>query len=287
MTEPVLSGRALCEQIEATHLGDDRLALWWLGQSGYVLRWRELVLVIDPYLSDHLASKYAGTDKPHDRLMSAPLQPAELTCADLVACTHRHSDHLDPGTIPGLLAASPGALLVLPAAIADAAADELALPDERMVPIDDGEAFCHEELTIHAVPAAHELIELDDDGRMRCLSFVVECTAATLYFAGDTIPYREQVRLLKPFTPQVALLPINGRSTRLQRLGTPGNLTIAEAACLADAIGAEVVIPNHYGMFAFNSADPQEFCTHVAAHYERLRPVLLRPGERWIYPGNG
>ena len=37
----------------------------WLGQAGFLIRWREFRLVIDPYLSDSLATKYRGTRFPH------------------------------------------------------------------------------------------------------------------------------------------------------------------------------------------------------------------------------
>ncbi len=33
------------------------LALGWLGQAGFVLRIGEAVVLVDPYLSDHLAEK--------------------------------------------------------------------------------------------------------------------------------------------------------------------------------------------------------------------------------------
>ena len=42
----------------------------------------------------------------------APLRGGDLTGVDLVLASHKHSDHLDPGTLPDLLAASPGAALV-------------------------------------------------------------------------------------------------------------------------------------------------------------------------------
>ncbi len=36
---------------------------------------------------------------------------------DIVLASHKHSDHLDPGTLPDLLEASPNAVVVLPRAI--------------------------------------------------------------------------------------------------------------------------------------------------------------------------
>ncbi|MDH3585334.1 MAG: MBL fold metallo-hydrolase, partial [Phycisphaerae bacterium] len=41
--------------------------LWWLGQSGFLLKCTAGHLLFDPYLSDALTRKYAETDKPHVR----------------------------------------------------------------------------------------------------------------------------------------------------------------------------------------------------------------------------
>jgi L-ascorbate metabolism protein UlaG (beta-lactamase superfamily) len=58
-----------------------------------------------------------------------------------------------------------------------------------------------------------------------------------------------------------------------------GNLDGREAATLARAIGARLVIPCHYDMFEFNTASPDEFvatCEKLAQHC-----CVLRCGERW------
>jgi L-ascorbate metabolism protein UlaG (beta-lactamase superfamily) len=64
------------------------------------------------------------------------------------------------------------------------------------------------------------------------------------------------VELLKPFNIDVAILPINGNDPAR---GVAGNLNAMEAATLGKAIGAGVVIPCHYDLFTFNTADPAEF----------------------------
>ena len=53
--------------------------LQWLGQAGFVLRLGGHTVVIDPYLSDSLAAKYAGTLFEHNRAFSPPVDPTELT----------------------------------------------------------------------------------------------------------------------------------------------------------------------------------------------------------------
>ncbi|NUP98564.1 MAG: MBL fold metallo-hydrolase [Armatimonadetes bacterium] len=283
MSQPSLSGPALIEQVAATHPGDDRLALWWLGQSGYLLRWHDLTIVVDPFLSPRHAEISPDGDEG-ERLMAPPFAPADLTFCDLVMVTHQHADHFDPEAVPALLAASPDALLLVPAPLADYAADELRIADERLVPIRDGELFELRGLRVQAVAAAHDQLAVDEEGNTAHLSFVLQREPFSLLFGGDTVAYAGQEERLRPFAPQVACLPISGRSAARQSRGLKGNLTIAEAARLAAGIGAEVVIPNHYGMFAADTTEVAAFASHVAASYPKLRAVVLEPAARWYYP---
>ena len=73
--------------------------LWWLGQSGFVLRWQDRCLVVDPYLSDSLTRKYAGTDLEHVRMTERCLDPAGLGFVDVAVSSHAHTDHLDADTL--------------------------------------------------------------------------------------------------------------------------------------------------------------------------------------------
>ncbi len=42
--------------------------VWWLGQSGFLLKWQRKYVLFDPYLSNSLTIKYQHTDKPHVRM---------------------------------------------------------------------------------------------------------------------------------------------------------------------------------------------------------------------------
>ena len=54
------------------------------------------------------------------------------------------------------------------------------------------------------------------------------------------------------------LLPINGNKPERR---VAGNLNGTEAAALAKACGARMVVPCHYEMFGFNTETPEEFET--------------------------
>ena len=76
-----------------------------VGQSGYLVKWKGHRLLIDPYLSDSLTRKYAGTDKPHVRMTARVIAPEQLDFIDVVTSSHNHTDHLDAETLGPLLAA--------------------------------------------------------------------------------------------------------------------------------------------------------------------------------------
>jgi L-ascorbate metabolism protein UlaG (beta-lactamase superfamily) len=72
--EPALRDEAFISDVSAG--AADRsmsMRMWWLGQSGFLVQYRGKHLLFDPYLSDSLTKKYAGTPKPHVRMSARDL----------------------------------------------------------------------------------------------------------------------------------------------------------------------------------------------------------------------
>jgi len=103
MIKPILQDDAFLEDVRRAKKNPDQLHLWWLGQSGFLLQWRGQHLLIDPYLSESLTMKYAGTDKPHVRMTERLIAPERLDFVDVVTSSHNHTDHLDGETLVPLL----------------------------------------------------------------------------------------------------------------------------------------------------------------------------------------
>ncbi|MBI5833591.1 MAG: MBL fold metallo-hydrolase [Armatimonadetes bacterium] len=275
MIEPTVCSAALVEQVLATNVSDERVAVWWLGHGGYLLKYGQTVVAVDPYLSDCLAGKQLGA-----RQTAAVVSPAELTCLNLVLVTQRGADHCDPEAVPALLKASPEALLVLPSGLGDMAADELGIADERFVPIRAGEFFEQGGITVHALGDT----TVDEPKR---LQYVLTTEAGSIYLPGDVQPLPGQAEAVAPYAPALAFMPISGRGAALQALGLPGSMTPIEAARLADEIGVQVVVPQHYDMFELHRADPAAFREFAKEHFPKLKVRILEPGARWIYPPEG
>lgn len=107
---------ALLHDILGAEGGENRFHLWWLGQSGFLLKWNGEYLLLDPYLSDSLTRKYAETEKPHVRMTERAIDPARLDFVRVVTSSHNHTDHLDGETLGAIAAAAGGITLVLPEA---------------------------------------------------------------------------------------------------------------------------------------------------------------------------
>jgi L-ascorbate metabolism protein UlaG (beta-lactamase superfamily) len=236
-------------------LEDDAVGLAWLGQAGFVLRHAGRRVLIDPYLSDHLARKYAGTEFPHERMMPAPLEAAKVRDLDWVLCSHRHGDHMDPGSLAALAANNPRCRFVAPRAELESAA-KIGLAGERLVPANDGDEIrLGGSMSVHIVPAAHETLQMNARGEHRFLGFIISMDGFTLYHSGDCVVYEGLVQRLRQWPIDLALLPVNGRQERLTAKGILGNMNFDEAKnlCLRAKIG--FLIPHHFGMFAFNTVD--------------------------------
>ncbi len=279
MIQPAQKDDVLLADVADTDTGDG-FALWWLGQSGFLLRCRAGHVLFDPYLSDSLRRKYAGADRPprapqYGRMTAIAVDPARLDFIDVVTSSHAHTDHLDAETLLPLLRANENLQLLIPEAARAATAERLGVASQRPIGLDDGQQVEIAALEFCGVAAAHEAIDRDDRGRCKYLGYVVRFGRWNIYHAGDTIPYDGMIERLRPMHVDVALLPINGRAPER---GVPGNLSCEEAAELAHAIGARLAVPCHYDMFRFNTASPDRF---VAACRRLKQPhQVLQCGEK-------
>lgn len=246
-------GPALIEDIETTLAATP--TLWWLGRSGFVVRFGSITFYIDPVLAPPF------------------LDPAAIRHADLILCTHAHTGHMDGSTLTSLLAASPRAKVVLPKSAADHA-HSIGIPFHRMTTTDADlrVEFIKDGLygRVYAVPSAHPDLNWTPLGGYPHLGYLIRFERCTIYHAGDSVLYDGLPDRLRPYNVNVALLPISGKA----------NLTIQEAAQLATDIGADWVVPMHYG-----DREESGFVAHLLGQRPEQAFKVFRVGEKWTIPG--
>lgn len=276
MIRPLLSHDALLADIHASDRRDAGFRLWWLGQSGFLLQWQGIHVLLDPYLSDSLTKKYSQTDKPHVRMTELVIDPARLSFVDIVTSTHNHTDHLDAETLSPILAANPRVRLLIAEANRAFVADRLKIDPAAAIGLDDGTSVSVSGIRFSGVASAHEELERDAHNRAKYLGYVLQFGSWSIYHSGDTVRYEGMTGKLLPFKIDIALLPINGRSPERR---VPGNLFGRETAQLAKDIEAKLVIPCHFEMFEFNTASPDEFVQQCRKLGQPFK--VLRCGEQW------
>ncbi len=251
--------------------------LWWLGQSGYLLQWKGKRVLIDPYLSDSLTKKYLTTDKPHTRMSELVVHPELLKGISVVTSSHSHTDHLDAETLVPVLKNNPAIKFIIPEANRNFVAERVNCAVDFPIGLNDGRMVTLDGFTFHGIPAKHNQIERDEKGNCRFMGYVIEFGNYKIYHSGDTLWFDEMINLLAPFSVDVAILPINGNKPERK---VAGNLDCKEAASLAKAIHAKTVIPCHYNMFVFNTADANDFAKEATAIMQPY--TILCGGEYYL-----
>ena len=229
----------------------------WLGQMGLLIRAGGKVICVD----------YFASPDPQ-RAVPPPVARETLTGVDVFAGTHDHMDHIDHESWKIWAANNPSAKFVFPRAHKAAVlADGVA--EENAVGLNDGESVDLGGVTIHAVAAAHEFLEMDEStGLYPHLQYIIEAGGARIYHAGDTVRYEGMLGRITSRGPiDLMLVPINGRDAVRLRQDLIGNMTYQEAADLAGDICPKLVIPGHWDMFAFNSEDPAKFKDYIEVKY--------------------
>lgn len=268
MAELALSRQDLVRDIAAAQPAEGSLAFWWLGQNGFAFKGGDTTLYVDLYL------------KPDPRRATPPaFRPEEVVNADLVLGTHDHSDHVDRSALPGVLAASPAARLLVSKVTRSRLVSE-GYPADRLIGLDDGEIARFDWGHVGAIRAAHEFFDHDDKLGYPHLGFVIRLNGVTLFHAGDGVPWEGLIAAIAAHAPDIVFVPINGRDGPRLRRKCYGNFTFQEAVDLCGALQPKLCVPMHYDMFPGNQEQVERFTDYLDVKYPGLAWWVGSPGQR-------
>lgn len=254
----------LAEEIRDTRVIDGNVAVWWLGQAGFVFKaGNGSVIYLDPYLSD-MVERVVG----FKRLSAPPLYYGDAS-ADLVICSHEHPDHLDSDSLSVIARTNPRCTFAGPADC-EPVFGKCGISEDRIVSMcaECRYDFCG--IGIHTAKANHG--ELSPTA----LSYLLDFGAVKVLFTGDTsldIPALQPLIKLKP---DVLIPCINGAY---------GNMNALDASRLTADVSPRIAIPCHYGMFEEHDSGiagrAETFlsaCRHLCSD---VQVRVMTPGERF------
>jgi len=275
----IQTSAALIAQIDSLTVPAGQLALWSLGQAGFVVKGGETIAYIDPYLSDSIEESGGPA-----RRFPIPIDPRAARHAQIVFATHEHADHADAATLGPLMAASARATLVT-SPQGRSIALGAGVADKRIRLARLGERVELAELAYTAIPAAHYSYEVDQHGHARWMGFLIECNGVTLYHSGDTVVIPQIFEALAGRPIDIAILPINGRDFFREQRQIVGNMWPGEAIDLAVQLKARVLLGIHNDLFAGNRVNPGTLFDELDRRAPWQRCHLLQPGELYLYAG--
>jgi len=228
---------------------NDSFTLTWLGQGGYALNIAGKTIYLDPYMSDMVEAK-----EGLERLVPSPIDPVDAR-PDYYLATHDHMDHLDTDFI--LQMDCVGVRFICPESCKRALlALGKGIAEDQITAIRQGDTLEFDGFALRAVYADHT---------PDSVGFVISVENITVYFTGDTL-FNDAVGI--DANAGVICCCTNGRW---------GNMNAEEALQVALRSGASAAIPNHYGMFARNTADPADFT--VPAEAAGLKTYTMQHNE--------
>lgn len=229
------------DSIRDTHVPANAIALWFVGQNGFLLKSAAgTVVAIDPYLTDSCAAKYKHLGLDLGRQVPVPIQPEDLT-VDFVVLTHSHDDHLDEETIRRLTC-SPEFLAPWSAL-------------QKLHSIGIAEAQCRllhpqEEITLGDIRVEGTFALPTDGTDLNHIGLLFTFfNGIRMYNTGDTA-YADILKTLLPSSVDICAICINGGFH---------NLDAEEAARIAMAVDPQVVVPTHYDVMLATADAPESF----------------------------
>jgi L-ascorbate metabolism protein UlaG (beta-lactamase superfamily) len=255
----------------------------WLGWAGVEVEHEGETVVIDP-LADPAAT-FAGFGADAQDVELPAVVPAGAGRAVAGLVSHLHRDHGDAGALAAALV--PGAAVHHPAPVEEGnlalaqAEHELGAAELPRRAVSAWDSFTLGSFTCTALPAVDGLGDPQ-------VSWLVEAGGRRVLHLGDTVfhgAWWQMARRAGPF--DVVLAPVNGAVIDFphQQPPSPAPATMEpeQAALAGELLGAETVVPMHYGGFAFGShyrpvADARERFER-AARGRSYRAASLAPGE--------
>jgi L-ascorbate metabolism protein UlaG (beta-lactamase superfamily) len=240
---------------------ENRPELKWLGHATLEIEWAGLRLVTDPVNSERV--------KVAPRLFKEPvLQDDEAL--DAILLSHAHMDHLDNATLERLLSTR----LFLPAGT-ECFLSEAVLRRHEIVRVELWEPIQLGALRIIPVPAAHGGWRYPWQKGLFACGYVVQQGTDSLYVAGDTAAGAPFEEIRARYAPRYAVLPIGAYSP--EWFLRCRHLNPEEALAAATELGAEYLIPYHFGTFRL-SLEP------VDQPLRRFAAAARQRAQKWFLP---
>jgi L-ascorbate metabolism protein UlaG (beta-lactamase superfamily) len=283
--------RLLAESLREKRVGEshlplhpqgDELALTFIGHAGFLLELDNQRILIDPNFANWLILVR--------RLRRPGIAIGNVPPIDWILITHAHMDHLNRPSLRRILGQAreatgqaPG--IILPRGNADIVRD---LPFSQVIELERWQQHQLGNLTITHTPAQHWGARMLTDTHRGFGGYMIAGAGHSIYHAGDTAYFNGFHEIGRRLRPRIALLPIGAYSPEGFRTVHASPEDSLQAFL---DLGAETLIPMHYGTFRLSHEPMEEPAPRLLAAARELgiedKMCVLQEGITKFFPPEG
>lgn len=206
----------------------------WIGQGGLMIRHNDTLVLVDPYFSDSV-----GKVNPANKRLIEVDENIFNARADVLVFTHNHLDHYDPETVEKLLDNDRRIHVLSPESVYYEVRKYKRKHDYLL--FNRHTEYSVNGLRFRAVKAAHS--------DSHPIGVIISCEGKNIYITGDTL-YNSEIFDDIDVDIDEMYVVINGAGN---------NMNMIDAYRFTKRISPVTVVPVHWGMFALNDVNPNEF----------------------------
>ncbi len=290
-------GEYVNRQMETVVSPKKKITMWWLGGPSWSMKIIDEIFLVDNYAGPSIVTRYensgdcqnTGADHLHwMRLNPQVVDIYKFHRVDAVFMTHHHADHCDIYTVKALLETT-NAKFIGPK-ITARILKEWEVPDDRIVEVKPGDIVPFENTkvkveknydinafrTSYGLPEGADFKPTMDDV---AVTYIFENESGNIAFIGDGIYHNLYYGIGQRNKIDVAILNLGHNPP-----GSNDKLTPYDAYRVGKALGAKVIIADHYDNWACSYMDPVELEKVVRENETDMKTVTLRAGAMFVYP---
>lgn len=253
-------------EVDYLHANKHETSITWIGHSTFFIQYEGLNIVTDPVWAKRMGM---------ERRLGVPGVPIDqLPPLDVILISHSHYDHMHISSIRRLYGA--GTTIVVPSGLKN---KMLRKGFHNCIELQWWEHIVIGKVKISFVPTQHWTRRTPfDTNTSHWGGFVLEPEGRTgkleelppnLYFAGDSGYFKGFKEIGDKFDIHVALMPIGAYEP--EWFMTSQHTTPEEALQAFLDVGAEMMIPMHYGTFRLADDTAREALDRMEAERVRLK----------------
>ena len=227
------------------------MQITWLGQAGLLFETDGMKILVDPYLSNSVASI-----QPHFFRRVAVDESFLSLSPDVIVLTHDHLDHTDPETLKHYLGENTAVTVLASSNAWNKVRGLFGGIQNNYVRFNRGTEWTEGSVKFRAVFAEHS--------DSHAIGVIIEAEGKTYYITGDTL-YNERVFEDLPAHIDCVFLPVNG---------VGNNMNMADAKRFCERIGAAAAVPMHCGLF--DEKDMHDFKYEKRTVPEFFKEIVLK-----------